>query len=345
MSDQSINEVMTNREFVALVREKLDAAGHADIPIERAWIDQDTAGEPWLLHVPVGTELSIPLRPNTGFFGKPASDLDFEINVFTKALVNLRRAEKSLIRYARSVRRAANEEIASARADGLDLLLKSVGFNSVYASHLSSSNWKDAAMCVIATVEVGCLSFNLQPETMNIIVDYPENIADEFAQVREEQRERQQRIAEMAAAGYDLETDAITLDILSAHRTSAAEVLKTVWKRQHMNTTVPYKGEELRVFVGASDGSARTTITLPNALWNGEHLWFRDAALANGHAELVGKTLGDLVDHPAFTSRLITKVDAGSQPGRPDLIHFDMSERLLFDAETGRFWPKDVKAA
>ncbi len=337
--------VFTNREFVALVRAKLDASGHDDVAIERRWIDEEIFGDPWLLNVPVGTELCLPLRPQPNFFEQPIGDCDFHAEYFAKALINIRKAEKSLTNYARNVRRAANVEITAARADDLDLMLKGVGFNSVYADHLSGDDWKDAAMCVVATVDIGCLSLSLRPETMQICVDYPENIVDELRQAINDQRERQQRLADLDMQGCDLEVDSITLDLLAAHGLNAPDVLRTVLKQQCTNYPVKDSDDDEHFFVVASNGSATASLASKGFVWNGEYLWFRGQARAASHDGLVGRCLGDRVNHPALKDLPILKVERSQSGQGVDLIYFDMSRKVRFDAETGRLWPVEVAKA
>lgn len=339
------NDVMTKREFVRLVRAKLDADGHRDIAIERNWIDVDADGHPFLLRVPVGTELEVPLRPMEGLFEIGADDTDTQIGHYAKALVTLKRSEKTLVRYAGDVRRAANAEIATARAEGLDLLLKEVSFKPTRAYHLARADWKDAALHVLACVRVQHTSFNLRPTTSDLLVEEADDVAAEMLGLRVDQRERQAKLAEMELAGYDLMVDAITLDLLAAHGLDATEVLRDVWKRESLHLTVKLDVIDTRLSLMASDGVVTASIELENAYWNGEHLWFTDEALHTGHAEMAGKALGNLVSHPTFAARPITSVKPFGPKAERELIYFDISEKFYFDADTGRIWREERLAA
>lgn len=345
MNDQPANDIMTNREFVAIVRAKLDAAGHRDIAIERSWIDEHVPGYNFLLNVPVGTEFVLPLKAMEGMFNKPAADVEWEVGHFVAALVNLQKAERMLIKYGRDVRRAANEQIALAREEGLELQLDNVGFKPTYAYHLSGKEWKDAAYHVLAAVKVRHTSFYLQPEVSEIWVEEAADVAEELRDIRGEQAERQARIRELEALGADLEVDAITLEILSEHGLVAEEVLRSVWKKQCLNLKVEHLGREATLSLVTWDGRVSSSLHLEDAYWNGEHLWLLGDENVRGHEGLMGKCLGDLVQHPVFTSRPIVKVmNVHGERGR-DLFFFDMAQTSLFDADTGRIWPVEVAMA
>lgn len=192
MTDQAIRTPFRNRDFVAAVRAKLAAAGREDVVIDRMWIDQDEPGYPFLLHVPVGTELSVPLQAAQNPSEVPTADgLKRHAIVFANALINLKQAEAMLVRYARDVRRAANAAIAAARADGLDVLLDRISFKPTYASHLTGGSYKDAAHHILAAVTMRHTTFYLRPKTSTIWVEKPCDVVDELQPLLEEQRERQ----------------------------------------------------------------------------------------------------------------------------------------------------------
>ncbi|WP_174285532.1 hypothetical protein [Sphingomonas bacterium] len=234
---------ITNRQFVATIRAKLDAGGHADVPVDRLWVDEDDQGYPFLLRVPVGAELIMPLMPLNGFFEADTPEkMDVHIGHFADALVNLRRGEKMLLRYVNGVRKAAVEVITAARADGLDLLLDRVGLKPAYAWHLAGGSWKDAISYVLAELRVRHTSFYLRPTVSEYYVEEAADVADEIQGLREEQRERQERLLELETIGADLEVDAITLDLLAAHGLDADQVLRDLWKRQSVTFTVQHLG-------------------------------------------------------------------------------------------------------
>lgn len=340
MTIQTCDDIMSNREFVALVRAKLDAAGRQDVAIDRLWIDEDEPGYPFLLNVPVGTELIVPLKPLSSFFNRRSDQLDCHIGHFATALVNLRSAERMLTKYAQDVRREARKQIDAARAEGLDVAIENIGFKPTYAFHLSGKEWKDAAYHVLAEIRLRNTSFFLRPETSTIWVEEPSDVAMELADLLERQREHQARLAEMDAMGADLEVDAITLDLLAAHGLDPAEILRNVWKRQCVNLEIQHQGRNEHLSLISSGGRTTASIFVGNAFWNGEHLWFLQDGQPIDHDDLVGKTLAGFVDHPAFASHVVVKVESGREHGRPDLIHLDLSNKLLFDADTGRIWPQ-----
>lgn len=342
MDTEKETRTFTNREFVAMVRVELAAAGRPDVAIERSWIDEDEPGYPFLLHVPVGTELSIPLKAMQGFFEtRTDEDRKWYAVEFAKALINLRSAEAMLTRYARDVRKAANAAVATARANGLDVLLDRVGFKPTYAYHLTQKDWKDAAFHVLANVTFRHTSFYLRRETSCVYVEEPADVGKELASILEDQRERQDRIAELDAQGCDLLVDGITLDLLAAHGLDAAETLTAVWKKQCLNLKVQHQGQDVSLSLITSGGYATASIMLPEAFWNGEHMWLCGDEHMNDHKGLIGKSLGDLVPHPVFTSRPV--VDVFNR--HADHIVFDLSDKHMFDADTGRIWREERLAA
>lgn len=342
MSTENAPNNFSNRDFVAMVRAELVQAGRPEVGIERIWIDEDTPGYPFLLNVPVGTEFTVPLKAMDGLFDTTSEkNRKSHARQFATALINLKFAEKMLEKYAHDVRRAANVAIAAARADGLDILLGNVGFKPTYANHLTSKSWKDAAHQVLAALTIRHTSFYLRPETSELWVEEPSEVANGLKIILEEQRERQDRIAEMEAHGADLVVDAITLDLLAAHGLDAQAVLEQVWKSQCVNLTVQHLGRETSFSLISSNGNVSAFIQLEEAVWNGEHLWFLGDERDKDHKDLVGKSLGDLVPHPAFRSRPISAVVVR----HIDHVSFDLSDKALFDADTGRIWREERLAA
>ena len=326
----------SNRDFIALIRAALAGMGRSDIAIERSWIDEDEPGYPFLVRVPVGTELTVPLMasddqsdfPNGMFSETRATE-------FAKALVNLKSAESMLIRYARDIRRAANATVAAARADGLDVLLETIGFRPTYAQHLTQSKCKDAVQYILAAVTIRHTSFYLRPTVSELWVGEPADMAKELADILEEQRERQNRLAELDALGADLIVEQITLDLLTTHGIDVTEVLERVWKEQCVNLTVDHLGHETSLSLITFDGKVSASITLKDAIWNGKHLWFLGDEQMKDHTSLIGQSVGDLVKHPVFSSRPI--VDIFHR--HADHVVYDLSDKLLFDADSRRLSP------
>jgi hypothetical protein len=116
--------------------------------------------------------------------------------------------------------------------------------------------------------------------------------------------------------------------------------LEQVWKTQCVNLKVQHLGRETSLSLISSRGCVTASIGLNEAYWNGEYLWFQGEESTKSHVDLVGRSLGDLVSHPTFASRPIV----GVENRRIDHIVFDLSEKMLFDADTGRIW-RDPSAA
>ena len=333
MTQLSKRDAVANRRFIALVRAELDAIGHADIPVSRQWVDEDTPGYEFLLNVPLGAELVVPLEPLSDFMNADSDEaIKSHVGYFVKALVNLRLAEKELEKYVGDVRRAAVKEIAAARAEGLDLLLVGVGFKPTCADHLSGSSWKDAALYLLAEITIRNTSFYLRPETTEIWVEEPGDVVREMVDLRNEQRERQKRLAELEARSADLEVDQITLDLLAAHKLDVGEVLRDVWKRQCVSLKVEHLGRETYLSLVSGHGKVTASIVLEDAIWNGEHLCLLGDEDLKDHKVLIGKSLGALVRHPVFGSRPIVDIIRR----HIDYIVFDLSDKILFDAEAGQ---------
>ena len=330
---------VTNRRFIALVRAKLDADGHRDIAIDRQWIDEDTPGYPFLLNVPVGPGLVVPLKPRDAFF--KTEDLAYlasHVEHFAKALVTLRQAERMLLKYAADMRRAAGRAIAAARAEGLDVLLADVTLKPTYAWHLTGSSWKDAAYHVLAVVGIRHTSLPLQPTVSEIYVEEPEHVAAELRDILEDQRERQARLAHLDGLGADLLVDAITLDLLRAHVADVGQVLRDVWKKQHVSVPIQHEGRETRLSLTTSNGCVESGLELDGAYWNGECVWLVGQNVEDG-LDLVGKTLADKVRHPALSSRTVIRIDRSPpEVSHQDIYHLDKGPTSLFDADTGRIW-------
>ncbi|TPG40569.1 hypothetical protein EAH79_11790 [Sphingomonas koreensis] len=332
----------TNRQFVAAVHSELATMGRPDIPFERSWFDENALGDRLLVHVPVGSELTVPLKVMDRFFDmQTTEDLKCNASEFAKALVNLKLAEAMLLTYARAVRLSANAVVADAREQGLDVLLDRVGLKPTYAYHLTGKSWKEAAYHVLAAVTIRHTSFYLRPHTSTVWVEKPAQVAEELSHVLREQRERQDRASELDAMRADLIVDAITLDLLEAHGIDAIEVLTRVWKEQCVNLTVDYLGTDVSLSITSSAGEASASILLPEAFWNGEHLWFRGDEQEEDHKHLIGRSLGVLVPHPAFTSRPV--VDVFRE--HTDHVVFDLSDKVMFDADTGRLRREERLAA
>jgi hypothetical protein len=342
MNTEKTRTWFSNRQFIAMVRSALDEAGQTDIGIDRQWIDKDAQGHPLIVNVPVGPAITLQLLPLNSLFDiKSVEELKWHSDEFALALANLKQAEKMLEKYVRDVRTTTIAEIAAARADGLDILLEGVGLKPTYAHHLTGKDWKDAASRILASVRIRTTSFFLQPEIRELHVEGPTEVADEIAVIRKEQRKRQAKLAELNSLGADLVVDTLTLDLLAAHGLDADEVLSKVWKTQCVNLTVHHQGRDAQLSIITSNGQVSASLVLEEAIWNGEHLWLRDDGRSSGNEDLVGKSLGELVPHPVFASRPIAAV----LNRQVDQFSFDLSQKVLFDADTGRIWREERLAA
>ena len=335
MTQRNDRSTFTNRDFVAMVRVELAAAGRPDIIIERSWIDEDEPGYPFLLRVPVGTDLTVPLQAMDGFFHtRTDDDRKWHAVEFAKALINLRSAERMLTKYAKDVRRAANAAVAAARAEGLDILLADVGFKPTYAYHLTHKAWKDAAFHVLAEVTLRHTSFYLRPETSVTWVEEPAEVAKELAGILQDQRERQTRMTELAALGYDPRParhprprrggDAgARLEEAVPEPDGPAQRPRLLALADHLQRCVH------RVDDARGRMLERRTPVVPRRRAH------------EGPQHLIGKTVGELVRHPVFASRPI--VDVFNR--HADHVVFDLSDKVMFDADTGRLWREERRLA
>tara|TARA_R110000868_G_scaffold411785_1_gene710584 strand:- start:65719 stop:66756 length:1038 start_codon:yes stop_codon:yes gene_type:complete len=335
MTHNKSKPFITNRGVIALIRAKLDAEGHSDVAVSRQWIDEDTPGEPFLLNVPLGTELFVPLRAMEGFFNiQDQEDADWHASLFAQALVNLQKATKMLLTYAAKVKKEALAQVAAARADGLDIQFSGISFKSTYVRALSGMDWKEAAFGVLAEVSIRNTSFHLQPEVSSFCVEEAVDVADEMADLLKDQRERQQRLEELERAGFDLTVDQITIDLLEAHELDVTQTLRRAWKKQCVNRKITFGEQEGTVSIHTSDGVVGSSLQLGELCWNGEYAWFHGEKGEQDLRGLLGKTLAGLTSHPVFCALPITNIvhhDAGVR----DLFYFDMSQVRTFDADSG----------
>jgi hypothetical protein len=331
------------RELFARVRAGLDAAGRQDIAFDLQWVNDERQGYPFTIDVPVGAEFVVPLKPLESMLTETDGMGRFA-NALIRAMINIRRAEKVLVRYAEAIRGAAKREIAAAREAGLDLLLEKVNFKPTYAWHLTQRDWKNAASYILAQVDVRSTSFYLRPEITSVIVEEPEHMERELASVFEEHREYQGTLEAMRSRGADLIVDAITIDLLRVHGFDVAETLRRVWKRQCVN--LPNAGDDDRIGLSiiSSKGRVSSSISLGDAYWNGEQLWFHQAVDAEELRQAIGKCLPALSSHPSFAALKVARVEQSGD--RPPLIYFQApGPDLLFDASTGRMWPDPEPAS
>lgn len=66
-------------------------------------------------------------------------------------------------------------------------------------------------------------------------------------------------------------------------------------------------------------------------------MWLAGKDQDEDHRELIGKSLGELVPHPVFASRPIADVFKR----HIDHFVFDLSDKHMFDADTGRIWREE----
>jgi hypothetical protein len=257
---------------------------------------------------------------------------------FAKALINLDAAENMLIEYASEIRRAAVAAVEAARANGLDIQLEKVGFRPVSAWQLTGGNWKQAAYHVMAAVTVRHTSAYLRQETTTFWVEEPGDVAKQMDDLVKEQRFRQIRVAQLEAVGADFLVDQITLDILEAHGLVAKEVLAGVTNIHSTALTVHHEGQDVRLSLINHLGKVTISMATEDAVWNGEYLWFLGDEEMKDHKHLIGKSLGHLLRHPAFASRLVADVVRSNV----DLVIFEPSRRLFFDADSGRIWEDET---
>ncbi len=323
------------RDFVAMIREALDAAGRPDVRADALWIDDDITDVPLILNVPVGPDLVLPVRP-CGGFASVNGELDRHVDMFVKALINLKHAEATLGEYAEEIRKAAREQIAQARAEGLELMLDGIDLKPTNVFYLTWDEWRDAADHVLAAVRVRRLSHSLRFEIEELWVEDAEVLEQELERIKDEQREREHILTELVAAGADARVDSITLDLLRAHGLDVAQALRQICKGQSIKVDLPDMGGCL--LFRNINGWVSETAHFGQVKWNGEHLWFGGENEPHDLDGLVGNQLGDRVADPTFARLRIAAVTA--YPGAPKFISFEASS-FLIDAQTGRIWQEE----
>jgi hypothetical protein len=325
------------RDLFGRVRAGLDAAGRHEIAFDLLWVNDDRKGYPFTIDVPVGVEFVVPLRPLESMLTQ-SDGLDRFADALVPAMINIRRAEKTLVRYGEAIRRAAKREIRAARDAGHDVLLERVNFKPTYAWHLTQEDWKNAASYILAQVDVRNTSSHLRPEITSIVVEEPEHMGRELASVLEKQLEHQGALEAMRDRGADLVVDAITVDLLRVHGFDIAETLRQVWKRQCVNLKVAGVDDRIGLSITSSRGRVSSCTGVGDAYWNGEQLWFAQGVDMEELSQAEGKCLSTLASHPTFAALKVARVERSGD--RPPLIHFQPpGPDLLFDASTGRVWP------
>ncbi len=334
MDADTLTKQFSTRALIHSIRAELKAVGRPDVGVERNWIELDKSGS-FFLRVPVGTVAVVPVTPgNEADEINVAVDQEVHAAHLAEALVNLKKAEPMLVKYASDIHRAANAAVEAARADGCDILLEKVGFRPVNASQLTGTDWKQAAHHVRAAVTVRHTSSYLRAANTTFWVEGPADVAKEMADIRAEQRFRQIRVAQLEAVGADFLVDEITLDLIAAHGLDAGEILAGMTNVQSASIPVQYEGHDVPLSLTNHHGEVTASLAMPDAVWNGDYLRLLGEEEMKDHRHLIGKSLGELIRHPVFASRSIADVVSG----HADRILFKRFDKALFDAESRRIW-------
>ena len=329
---------LSTRQFIDQVRKRLCAQGRPDILLSRLWIETEPTDEPFVLNVPIGPEYTVGVRPiNVEFWNDPAL-FERTVGQFADALINLRDAEQSILNYVEDVRLQALKAITSARDEGFDIGLEGVNLRPVQAIHLSQDGWEEAASYIVAVIKVRHLSSALQYEVSELQADNPQVLEEQLLDIKARHAESQVRLHELDQSGYDLELDTLTYDLLNTHFEDIPALLKTIWKQECINLEVDYGGRKCPMSISSFKGRVTVNLHFDNLFWNSEHLWYPAGKLKELSQNAV---LGDYIAHPAFANRPILKIESGLH----DLVSFDLSDRMLFDAESASVWGSTRLAA
>ena len=201
------------REFLAAIREELDAAAAPDIRFHESWLRKNVLGEEFLIEVPLGPEMVVPLRVGN----HPDLLLDDqawrnEARSFAKAIINLANGKSELLSHAERIRAATRDVVLAAMDAGLNVRLAGIRFKPTRASHLEDP--RSACDHVLMEVDIETTSPSLGRQTTSILVEEEENIEDLLDDEFDHQRSRQTRLDELARLEADLELDDISLELL-----------------------------------------------------------------------------------------------------------------------------------
>ena len=96
-----------------------------------------------------------------------------------------------------------------------------------------------------------------------------------------------------------------------------------------------HNGYDTGPSLATKDGRVTSNMDLGNALWDADHIiLLRENYEAD--LEWVGKTLADKVSHSSFLERAVVRIERASKAERgQDEFYLDMSQKFMFDTETG----------
>ena len=141
------------REFLAAIREELDAAAAPDIRFHESWLRKNVLGEEFLIEVPLGPEMVVPLRVGN----HPDLLLDDqawrnEARSFAKAIINLANGKSELLSHAERIRAATRDVVLAAMDAGLNVRLAGTVVLSVGGGRVMLKG-KAARICTMKRVK------------------------------------------------------------------------------------------------------------------------------------------------------------------------------------------------
>ena len=196
----------------------------------------------------------------------------------------------------------------------------------------------EAASYIVAVIKVRHLSSALQYEVSELQADNPQVLEEQLLDIKARHAESQVRLHELDQSGYDLELDTLTYDLLNTHFEDVPALLKTIWKQECISLEVDYGGRKCPMSISSFKGRVTVNLHFDNLFWNSEHLWYPAGKLKELRQNAV---LSDYIAHPVFANRPILKIESGLH----DLVSFDLSDRMLFDAESASVWSSTRLAA
>lgn len=160
-----------------------------------------------------------------------------------------------------------------------------------------------------------------------------DDLAVAFAHALDTQRDRSRQVAENRAAGAHGRADALALALIGAD----PYPLDALRDERTRDDVVLADGISLHW----SHGVLRSSGTLPGGVG-----WFHDRIELPGRwfsapaaAAMIGRSAGEVVDHPAFANITIREVASEIVSGKPMTIVDLRTPVSFFDAPSGRSWP------
>lgn len=302
------------------------AARDSDAIFRTCWIKEDAEGRPFIVEVPIGMEHRIFLYSRSvDWTDTQAAQREGER--YAKALINLRKAEKSLLRYVGGIRAEARRKINDGRDEGLDVRLSKVDFRTTCVNLLAFDDWRMAANYVLCDVYVEGFGFDLERETTAVAVEEREDVADALQGYFDDQEELESKIAELDRLAADFWIDDLELALL---RDSGVDIADTMRRLKNEDALEIDLAQNQSLTITKCRGVVRMMLDGPEYWWNGTTIYSKDR-----NRDQPVNAPSDITEHPVLTRQPVES-SSGNEFNRSFV--FTRGDRSLVDADAGRIW-------